>query len=141
MSDAWLHQVRIDLDEQRARLAREEPDAPPLAPLRAVLEANGAALVCQHDAFAAYVAEAEREGTDGYPLYSWTKATIEDPAKKAKYLKSFTLYVGDAQVYPKALADTLAEALEPLVGQGMILRIHRFDSNPASNPQPPSAAA
>src|SRR5215207_963989 len=35
---------------------------------------------------------AERNGTEQYPLYQWTKATIEDPAKKQKHLKSFSLH-------------------------------------------------
>ena len=58
-------------------------------------------MLCQFDAFAGYVAEAERQGVDGYPLYAWTKATIEDPAKKAKHLKSFALHVNGQEVYSK----------------------------------------
>jgi hypothetical protein len=46
---------------------------------------------CQLDAFANYVAQAEANGVEGYPLYEWTKATVEDPIKKAKHLKSFAL--------------------------------------------------
>ena len=36
-----------------------------------------------------------------------TKATIEDPAKRTKYLKSFTLYVDGDEVYPNETADAL----------------------------------
>jgi hypothetical protein len=56
---------------------------------------------CQFDAFAEYVAEAEKRGTKNYPLYAWTKSTIENPEKRAKYLKSFTLYVDGNEVYAK----------------------------------------
>src|SRR5262245_3666425 len=48
---------------------------------------------CQFDAFADYVSEAEGKGIENFPLYDWTKRTIEDPVKKAKYTKSFALYV------------------------------------------------
>ena len=60
---------------------------------------------CQFDAFAEYVAAAEERGVESYPLYHWTKATIENPAKKEKYLKSFTLYVDGQEVYAKEIAD------------------------------------
>jgi hypothetical protein len=49
---------------------------------------------CQFDAFAGYVSEAEANGIEDYHLYEWTKKTVDDPAKKAKYAKSFALYVG-----------------------------------------------
>jgi hypothetical protein len=51
------------------------------------------------------VAAAEERGVESYPLYHWTKATIENPAKKEKYLKSFTLYVDGQEVYAKEIAD------------------------------------
>ena len=93
---------------------------------------------CQFDAFAGYVAEAERQGADRYPLYLWTKATIEDPVKKAKYLKSFTLYVDGREVYAKEAANALELDLQPLVGGKLITRMAKHDTNPGSNPQPPA---
>jgi hypothetical protein len=36
-----------------------------------------------------------------------TKDTIENPAKEAKYLKSFTIYVQGEEVYAKAKAGRL----------------------------------
>ncbi len=101
------------------------------------LVGSRATMKCQFDAFADYVAEAEKHGTEGYLLYEWTKATIEDPAKKAKYLKSFTLYVGGNEVYAKENADALESDLQPLVGGKMVTRMSRHDTNPANNPQPP----
>jgi hypothetical protein len=73
---------------------------------------------CQFDAFADYVKEAEDKGIEQFPLYAWTKRTIEDPAKEAKYTKFFTLYVEGNEVYDKDKADAL-------------------DTDPAHNPQPP----
>ena len=64
----------------------------------------------------AILAEAEREGIERYPLYHWTKATIENPAKKTKYQKSFTLYVEGDEVYAKEKADALEADLQRLVG-------------------------
>ena len=84
------------------------------------------------------VAEAEREGVEAYPLYRWTRATIEDPAKKTKYLKSFTLYVHGQEVYGKAEADSLEAELRPLLDQGLITRLAKHDTDPANNPQAPA---
>jgi hypothetical protein len=93
---------------------------------------------CQFDAFAEYVAEAEKRGTKNYPLYAWTKSTIENPEKRAKYLKSFTLYVDGNEVYAKPLADAIESDLQPLVSDKLITRVSKYDTNPANNPQAPA---
>jgi hypothetical protein len=103
-----------------------------------ILAKHGAALKCQYDAFAGYCAEAEKHGAENYPLYKWTKATIDNPEKKEKYLKSFTLYVAGQEVYAKELADALERDLQPLVGGTLITRLSKHDTNPANNPQPPA---
>jgi hypothetical protein len=137
MGDEWQYQLRLYLDDALSAAAREDADDPALAPLSAVLRKHHAALKCQYDAFAAYVSEAERQGAEDYPLYAWTKATIEDPEKKAKYLKSFTLYVNGEEVYAKAKAEALEADLQPLVDGKAMLRLSKHDTNPANNPQLP----
>ena len=137
MTREWLYQLRVNLRDEVAEAARAGDSHPDLEPLAAVLDRHGAVLRCQYDAFAGYCAEAERQGVDNYPLYAWTKATIEDPAKKAKYVKSFTLYVDGDEVYDKAKADTLEAALRPLVGGPAVTAMAKHDTNPANNPQPP----
>ena len=141
MREEWQYQVRIDLPEAAAELARRNPGAPELQPLLAILARHQATLTCQFDAFAGYVAEAEREGVGQYPLYEWTKKTIEDPAKKEKYLRSFSFYIEEQEVYPKAQAAALVADLQPLVNEGLITRIAQYDTNPANNPQPPARPA
>ena len=136
MSEQWDYQLRIDLADELAAMARRDPGNPVIRPLADVLAGHHAAMKCQFDAFADYVAEAEKRGTEGYPLYAWTKATIENPEKKAKYLKSFTVYVDGKEVYAKPVADALEAELKPLVG-GMIARLSKHDTNPANNPQVP----
>ena len=93
MDQQWKYQLRIDLADVVAEAARRDPDDPALGPLPAILRRHHAVLKCQYDAFADYVAEAEKHGTEKYPLYLWTKDTIAQPAKQQKYRKSFTLYV------------------------------------------------
>ena len=137
MSELWQYQIRIDLSEELAETARRDPGNPVLQPLAHLLARHRATLKSQYDAFADYVAEAEREGTQGYPLYAWTRATIQNPDKKAKYLKSFTLYVDGQAVYAKPLADALEAELKPLAGGGLITRLSKHDTNPANNPQVP----
>ncbi|MBO0733288.1 MAG: hypothetical protein J2P49_03025 [Methylocapsa sp.] len=138
MSNEWQYQIRIFLSGRFAEIARADPANAALKPLTEILSKHDAALKCQYDAFADYCAEAERHGTKDNPLYAWTKATIENPAKKEKYLKSFTLYVDGHEVYAKELADALEEDLKPLVGGALIERISKHDTNPANNPQPPA---
>jgi hypothetical protein len=137
MSNQWQYQLRIDLGEEFAELARRDPDDPAIEPLAGILSKHHATMKCQFDAFADYVAEAEKHGSENYPLFEWTKATIEDLAKKAKYLKSFSLYVNGDEVYAKEHADALEAALQPLVGGKLVTRMSKHDTNPANNPQPP----
>jgi len=101
------------------------------------LRRHNASLTCQFDAFADYVNEAERLGPEKYPLYRWTRETIENPEKKARYLRSFTVYVDGEEVYPREIADLLQIELSALADAAGIERVVKFDSNPANNPQPP----
>ena len=137
MAGQWQYQLRLRLADDIAETARLDSTASDLAPLPEILARHDAALVCQHDAFAHYVAEAERQGTDAFPLYAWTKATIEDPVKKAKHLRSFTLHVAGAEVYSRATADALESELRPLVGGPVVAALSRHDTDPANNPQVP----
>ena len=138
MTAQWQYQVRFDLNDSAAAesIRKELPD-PALARLLEVLAEHRAVPKCQFDAFAEYVAAAEEQGVENYPLYQWTKATIENPAKKEKYLKSFTLYVDGQEVYTKEIADALEADLQSLAKSGLIARISKYDTNPANNPQPP----
>jgi hypothetical protein len=138
MTEQWQYQVRIYLADQYADLARRTQESSAIKPLADILAKHHATITCQYDAFAGYVAEAEQHGRDDYPLYEWTKATIEDPAKKERYLKSFTIYVDGNEVYDKASADALEADLQPLVGGAVITRMTKYDTNPANNPHPPS---
>ena len=133
----WQYQLRVDLADDAAAAAQAGADHPGLRSLRRILAAHDAELICQYDAFAGYCAEAEARGVEHYPLYAWTKAVIDDPAKKAKYLKSFSIHVGGAEVYARESADALEAALAPLVGAGVVTRLAKHDTDPANNPQTP----
>jgi len=137
MSQQWQYQLRIGMDGAHSDLARRDPQNPAIKPLADILARHRAAMKCQYDAFADYVAEAEKHGVEAYPLYEWTKATIENPAKKEKYLKSFTLYVESDEVYSREKAEALERDLQPLVGGDLVTRMSKHDTNPANNPQPP----
>ena len=137
MTEEWQYQLRLDLAEDVAEAARAGAEHPGLGSLRDILAAHDAALVCQYDAFAGYCAEAEARGVEHYPLYAWTRAVIADPAKKAKYVKSFSIHVGGAEVYARDEAAALETALTPLVGAGAVTRLARHDTDPANSPQMP----
>lgn len=145
----WTRQVRIYLSDEFANVARNNPDAPELKPLNDVLEKYDATLKCQFDAFAGYVNEAETAiakvaGTDledavrgQYFLYEWTKDTIENPVKQAKYQKEFTVYVQDQAVYDADIANKIEADINALVDDKTITGVRNRDSNPANNPQMP----
>jgi hypothetical protein len=135
--DELKYQLRLTLNDKFAKAARSNPADPSLSALTDILKRHDAALKCQFDAFAGYVHEAETNGVENYPLYEWTKKTVEDPAKEAKYTKSFTLYVGGDEVYEKDKADALEAALKPLVRGPIVEQMFRYDTDPAHNPQPP----
>ena len=84
-----------------------------------------------------HLLEAEANGIEKFDLYEWTKKTIDDPAKKSKYTKSFALYVGGDEVYEKDKADALEAELKPLVGGPIVAKMFKYNTDPAHNPQPP----
>jgi hypothetical protein len=135
--DKLLYQIRIYLKDDAAELARREPQSPALKPLADILAKHNTKMKSVYDAFSGYVAEAEKHGVEKFPLYRWTKAAIEDPAKKAKHAKVFTLYAGGEEVYAKETADALEADLQPLIGGAIVARLSRHDTNPANNPQMP----
>jgi hypothetical protein len=134
----WKYQVRFDVNDSATAEAirRKAPDTA-LAQLFEILARHRALPKCQFDAFAGYVAAAEEQGPESHPLYEWTKATIENPSKMEKYLKSFTVYVDGREVYEREVADELESDLRPLANSGLITRISKYDTNPANNSQAP----
>jgi hypothetical protein len=138
MNEQWQYQLRVYLTDDLADVARSDRNNPALRPLTDILDKHHATLVNQFDAFASYVVEAEEEGPENFPLYKWTKAIVEDPAKRAKHIKAFAMHVSGKEVYPKAAADALEADLQPLLGGRLVTRMSRHDTNPANNLQVPS---
>ena len=130
--------LRIHLSEGLAEIARRNPADLTLAPLNAILARHGATMKCQFDAFMEYVTEAETQGIEAFPLYRWTKDTVEDPVKRKKHLEVFALYVNGNEIYPKDDADALESDLSALVDGVLIKHLAKYDTNPANNPQPPA---
>ena len=133
MGDEWQHQLRVYLTDELADAARTDRGSPALRPLTDVLDKHDATLVSQLDAFEDYVAEAEKDGPEKFPLYKWTKATVDEPEKRLKHKKAFALRVSGQEVYAKEAADALEAALRPLVDGGVVERMSRHDTNPANN--------
>ena len=97
-----------------ATMVRREPSNLALKSLNEVLTKFNATLMCQFDAFADYVIEAEEKGIERYPVYHWARATIEDPTKKANHRQRYTVYVSGEEVYSKEVADALEADLTSL---------------------------
>ena len=133
MNEQWQCQLRLYLSDEAAEAVRSGRGDPALQPLTTILGKHGAAMVSQLDAFESYVVEAETAGSENFPLYKWTKATLDDPGKRAKHAKAFALRLSGQEVYPKDMADALEADLQPIVGSGPIERMSRHDTNPANN--------
>lgn len=138
MNTPLLFQLRITVSPELADALRWGSPHPALGALNDLMRSHDAALKCQFDAFSEYVSDAERLGTENFPLYQWTRDTIENPEKKAKYLQSYTVYVNGDEVYGKDIADLIEAELLKLVDENGVNRVFRFDTNPANNPQPPA---
>jgi hypothetical protein len=138
MSQQWDYQVRVNLAEDAAQLARKDPGNPALKPLSDILEKHNAKLRNQLDAFADYCRAAEEAGEQDSVLYKWTKSVIQDPAKIDKHSKAFSIHVGGAEIYGKEAADAIEAEIQPLVGGPLVTRLTKHDSNPANNPQAPA---
>ncbi len=138
MAEQWEYQLRFKLAPELAESARAGDGNSGYKPVADVLAQHGATAVSQFDAFANYVAEAEKNGVERYPLYRWTKATIDDPAKKAKHSTAFAIYVKGEEVYDETAANALERDLRPLLDAGVLLALTKHDTNPANNPQPPA---
>jgi hypothetical protein len=83
LTSQWQYQVRFDVnDPAKSKSVRRNSCDPGLASLFVILAKHPAWPKCQFNSFAEYVAAAEAQGVESCPLYQWTKATIEDPAKK-----------------------------------------------------------
>ena len=133
MTEPLQYQLRVYLDEAQRERARTDPQSPQLAPLPDILNRHNATLVCQLDAFEAYVRDAEeREDLDD-PLYKWTKDTVKNPAMRAKHSEAFAIRVDGAEVYAKTLADALENDLRPLEGGAVVKRMTRHDTDPVKN--------
>ena len=132
MADPWKHQIRLYLTDEMSDTARRDDRAAAIKPIIDILARHRATMKSQFDAFADYVREAERNGPDAYPLYAWTKETIEDPEKQKKHIRAFAIQVDGEVLYDKAVADALEADLQPLLSAGLITRVSRHDSNPAN---------
>jgi hypothetical protein len=141
VNQEWEFQIRATLTDHAADLICEGGAAPELAPLVAVAERHEAQIRNQYEAFAEFVAEAEANGETQTALYKWTRITIDDPVKAAKHKKIVTFYIKGEEVYPRAAAEALEADLKPLVGGPLVVKINKYDSNPANNPQPPAHLA
>ena len=134
----WLYQVRFKVSEEISEDLRSKKKHIISKAIQKIANNYSARPVCTFDAFSGYCKEAEINGIENYPLYDWTKSTIENPAKKNKHLKSFALYIGDQQVYEKKIAERIYNKLYFLLKEKKIYQLDLIDTNPKNNPQPPS---
>ena len=138
MNNDWLYQVRVYFSLNFVNLYNSNKSSDLKTKLLQILQKNYADLLSQYDGFMGYVLEAEKNGIDNYPLYQWTKDSLENSGKTEKYRTSYTIYVNNEEVYSKEEADNLEKDLKLIIDKVSILRISKHDTNPANNPQPPS---
>ena len=121
-----LYQIRLNVSDDFT-----ENDV-----LNELLENHNSSLMCQYDAFVFFVRECENKKETDNSLYKWTKDTIEDEIKEAKYKKIYSVYVDKQQVYKENIADKIIEEITSL-NLSTIESIDKFDTQPKNNPKPP----
>jgi len=132
----WLYQIRIVVTSALSTDLRSMGTSTTAQEVAEIAKKYDMRAVCTYDAFKAYCEEAEGNGLEGYSLYNWTKATLDNPAKREKHQKSFAFYRDSDQIYSKDVAEALYEDLLVLNSPD-ILEVKLIDSNPKNNPQPP----
>ena len=137
MTENWLYQVRIRPRKEIAEAVRFHYENEIAEKIVNLAKKHKTSLVCTFDAFSGYVKEAEKNGIENYPLYTWTKKTIENKEKVKKHSLAFAFYYKEEQVYPKKIADKLHNDLLVLYKTGVIEELRLIDTNPNNNPQPP----
>ena len=137
MSEDWLYQVRIKVQKEIAEAIRFNYVNEIAEKIVTIAKKHKTSLVCTLDAFTGYVKEAEKNGVDGYPLYTWTKRTIENKEKVKKHSEAFAFYYKEEQVYSRKIAEKLHNDLLVLYDVGEIKDLRIIDTNPDNNPQPP----
>lgn len=137
MTDKLLYQIRIYFSSEFSRLFKSDNVSDSKDKLLLVLSRHNADLLSQYDGFMGYVIEAEKNGIDNYPLYQWTKDSLEQKSKNEKYNNSYTVYIDGEEVYERNLAENIENELLNMVNKKSILRISKHDTNPKNNPQPP----
>ena len=138
MSEDWLYQVRIKVQKEIAEAIRFNYVNEIAEKIVTIAKKHKTSLVCTLDAFTGYVKEAEKNGVDSYPLYTWTKRTIENKEKVKKHSEAFAFYYKEEQVYSKKIAGKLHNDLLVLYYAGEIKELRLIDNNPDNNPQPPA---
>ena len=132
----FLYQIRVDVTKALAEELKNKNYSEDIADMVNNLRSKNAILVCQYDAFKGFLDECDNNNQQGTVLYKWTKDTVNDKEKKEKYKKSFTVYIGEEQLYKKELAEIILKDIKN-VNNKSILKVRIIDSNPANNPQPP----
>ena len=132
----WLYQIRIVVTSALSTDLRSMGTSTTAQEVTEIAKKYDMRAVCTYDAFKAYCEEAEGNGLEGYSLYNWTKATLDNPAKREKHQKSFAFYRDNDRIYSKDVAEALHKDLLVLNSPD-ILEVKLIDSNPKNNPQPP----
>ena len=94
----WLYQIRIVVTSALSTDLRSMGTSTTAQEVAEIAKKYDMRAVCTYDAFKAYCEEAEGNGLEGYSLYNWTKATLDNPAKREKHQKSFAFYRDNDQI-------------------------------------------
>ena len=136
MNRKLLYQLRVDLEHDAAQELINTKNINSCKNLGNIIKEENGELVCQFLAFSKFVEECEQDNLTDSPLYKWTKDTIENKVKKEKYMKSFTIYIKNQQLFEKEVADRIENKIINL-GCRCILKVNKYNSDPKNNPQPP----
>jgi hypothetical protein len=141
MTQPFKARVVVKLSEEFARAVNDNglhyTADKALAPVKKALGTIKADLHSQLRDFEYYVQSSEAHGVSDGPMINWTRDATNHPFAREKYSKLFAISVGGHKVFETEIAEKFAEALRPLVGQGVVEDVRVQTMDPDLNPKVP----
>lgn len=141
MTTPFKARVVVKLSEEFARAVNDNglhyTADKALKPVKKALGIIKADLHSQLRDFEYYVQSSEAHGVNDGPMINWTRDATNHPFARDKYSKLFAISVGGHKVFEMEVAEKLADALRPLVGQGVVEAVRVDSMDPAKNPPVP----
>ena len=141
MSQEWDYQIRLDLSDEGAELARTDRSNAAIRPLFEILASTTPPCTINSTLSPIMSPRRRETASSNYPLYKWTKATIENPEKKAKYIALLLALCRRRGSLSQGRGGRARGRAGAAGRRRLVTKLAKYDSNPANNPQAAGASA